>query len=89
MSASLIEIPNSEGVGTGACTAAAFLAEAASHPVYGIATFTTVAEVLPYLQALANALASDLPAMNPVTNKMASDTRCQTLLAEIILAAGG
>lgn len=82
----LIPIPNPAGLGAGGVPAAAFLAEAQTDPVYGISTFTTVAEVLPYLQALANQLAADYPAQSGVKNKTAPDTRSQTLLAEIIAA---
>ena len=85
----LISIPNNVGQGSGYVSAPAFLAEARAHPVYAIGSFSSVAQVLPYLQALANQLAQDCPAMQGVKNKTAVDTRTQTLLAEIIVAAGG
>jgi hypothetical protein len=84
----LISIPNNAGLGAG-IPASAFLAEAVANPVYDISTFETVAAVLPYLQALANQMAADCPAMSGVLNKTAPDTRTQTLLAEMIVAAGG
>lgn len=68
-------------------SSAAFLAEAQTFPVYGISPFTTVAQILPYLHALANQLALDCPAASGVRNKTAPDTRTQMLLAEIIVAA--
>ena len=84
----LIPIPNNTGPAPGmGASAAAFLAEAQANPVYGISAFTTVAQMLPYLQALANQLAADYPAGSGVKNKTAPDTRTQTLLAEIIAAA--
>ena len=84
----LISILNNTGLGAG-IPAAAFLAQARSNPVYDISTFSTVSQMLPYLQALANQLAADCPAMTGVLNKTAVDTRTQTLLAEMIVAAGG
>lgn len=88
----LISIPNNTGPAPGmGAPASAFLAEARANPVYGIGaltTFGTVTEVLayllPYLQALANQLAADCPAISGVKNKTSPDARTQTLLAEII-----
>jgi hypothetical protein len=85
----LISIPNNAGLGTGGVAPGAFLTEARANPVYNITTFTEVSQVLPYLQALSNQLAADCPAGSGVKNKTAPDTRTQTLLAEMIVAAGG
>lgn len=85
----LISVPNNVGHGTGGVASSAFLAEGRANPVYGISAFSSVAQVLPYLQALANQIAADYPASLGVKNKTANDTRTQTLLAEMIVAAGG